>query len=356
MPSLFSSSAIARVTGFTSLVLLAIATPVHAAYESFTLSPGFRPDPAVGTGESGGSRQTSCGYVDSAGAPDHVLTLQDAFEYLRVSVESEGDVSLLIEGPGGQICSDDVVGLLPEVEGYWPEGTYRFWIGDFNQAGYDYTLRISQNSRNNSDQSDSQDSPDLTLEPGFSPSRQVLRGRSGGDRQTDCGYMKRSSEPNHVVELAEPFEYLRASVSAPGDVTLLIAGPGGEICSDDVVDLLPQIEGYWPEGTYRFWIGDFTQAGYSYELTFSESRSNENDHDSSDAQRRSFGNLPSIGDFTVIRNTYYDDEPFREFDAEVDGVRQRWWANCDTNALGTGERTAPPSSHARTIAEYVCED
>lgn len=343
-----SSSVIARIAGFAALLVLTVPAPARASYESFTLSPGFRPDPMVGTGESGGARQTTCGYVDATSSPDHVMTLEEPFEYLRVSVAAAGDVSLLIEGPGGQICSDDVVGVLPQVEGYWPEGVYRFWIGDDNRASYDYTLRISQYESDESTGDEA--SPELTLSPGFSSNR-VLRGESGGDRLSDCGYVKRLGMPNHVVELTDDFDDLRVNVNAPGDVTLLIEGPGGQICSDDVNGMLPQVAGYWPAGIYQFWIGDFNRAGYDYELTFSES-----DSSHSDSQQRRFGNLPSIGDFTVIRNTYYDADPIREFDAEVDGQRQRWWANCDTNALGTGERTAPPSIHARNIAEFVCGD
>lgn len=353
MTGRFWPFSIAYLIGGLAVVSLTSTVPAQAAYESFRLSPGFRPDPAVGTGLSGGSRSTSCGYVDTAAAPDHVLTLEEDFEYLRVSVEAAGDVSLLLEGPGGTLCADDDVGFLPQIEGFWPEGVYRLWIGDDHRESYTYTLRISQQP---SDRDDDATQAERTLEPGFSPAPLRLRGASGGDRSTDCGYVKRNGAPNHVIELTESFEYLRASVDAPGDVTLLIEGPGGTICADDDVGVLPVVEGYWPAGRYQFWIGDFNRAGYEYELTLSESPLDGEDDHSSNAQRLDFGNLPSIGNFTLIRNTYYDSDPIRQFDAEIDGQRQRWWVNCDTDALGTGERTAPSSRQARTVAEFVCED
>jgi len=120
-------------------------------YGSFSLAPGFQPDPQMGTGLSGGGRSTSdCGYVDSADAPDHVLTVTEDFSYLRAVVEAPGDVTLLVEGPDGRFCSDDVNGLMPEISGYWPTVTYQIWIGDFagpSQGTHRYQLFLSEYSQ-----------------------------------------------------------------------------------------------------------------------------------------------------------------------------------------------------------------
>ena len=121
----------------------------------------------------------------------------------------------------------------------------------------------------------------LVLAPGFSPDPQVA-GVSGGDRATpDCGYVRGVDQPNHVVTLTQPFNFLQASTQAEGDITLLIETPSGRlICSDDVNGLMPEISGEAPAGTYKLWIGDYGDAaankagiragGYSYRLSLTE--------------------------------------------------------------------------------------
>lgn len=117
----------------------------RADYQSFTLAPGFHPDPATGSGHSGGPRLTEdCGYVDTANDPDHTVTLTRSFTYLRAYVSAPGDVTLLIEGPMGRICSDDVNGRMPEFGGRWQAGTYRLWVGDFSNSNYRYQLFLSE--------------------------------------------------------------------------------------------------------------------------------------------------------------------------------------------------------------------
>jgi hypothetical protein len=137
------------------LGLLTTKNATAEDYESFTLAPGFQPNPVVGTGLSGGTRLVECytlesngetmveTYVDSADAPDHVVTVTQPFADLIASVESEGDVTLLIEGPDGTYCSDDVDGLMPAIAGSWSAGSYNIWIGDFvgdGSGAYRYEL------------------------------------------------------------------------------------------------------------------------------------------------------------------------------------------------------------------------
>jgi hypothetical protein len=139
--------------------LLTTKTATAEDYESFTLSPGFEPNPAVGTGLSGGTRLVECAtgesngettiqtYVDDADAPDHTVTLTDEIPNLSASVESDGDVTLVVEGPDGTFCSDDVDGLLPAISGDWPAGTYNIWIGDFvgdSSGTYRYQLVLTE--------------------------------------------------------------------------------------------------------------------------------------------------------------------------------------------------------------------
>jgi hypothetical protein len=149
--NILKKSAIALTTCVLSAGIVFVPQPAQAQdYGSFNLTPGFLPDPQIGTGLSGGGRSTSdCGYVGAADSPDHVLTVNGEFSYLRAFVEAPGDVTLLVEGPDGRYCSDDVNGLMPEIAGSWPSGTYYIWIGDFagpSQGTHRYQLFLSEYS------------------------------------------------------------------------------------------------------------------------------------------------------------------------------------------------------------------
>lgn len=120
-------------------------------YCSFVIEPGFLPDPLTSTGVSGGPTQTpDCGNID--GTPDHEITITQDFASLRMHVESQGDVTLLVEGPFGRVCSDDVVGLLPEIQRDFPAGTYQVWVGDWQgtwsmDGASPYTFHVTEYSR-----------------------------------------------------------------------------------------------------------------------------------------------------------------------------------------------------------------
>ncbi|HEY9644166.1 MAG TPA: hypothetical protein V6C57_26975 [Coleofasciculaceae cyanobacterium] len=118
----------------------------------------------------------------------------------------------------------------------------------------------------------------LTLAPGFSPDPQVSTGVSGGSRATtNCGYVGAADAPNQVISLTQPFSFLRASVEAEGDVTLLIETPSGKLlCSDDVNGLMPEIAGEAPPGIYKIWVGDYVgnaAKNFRYRLTLTEKSS-----------------------------------------------------------------------------------
>jgi hypothetical protein len=147
------------------LVGLSLATGAIASSPSpapkaqdtlLVLSPSFSPDPQVTNGVSGGDRFTpNCGYVNALAQPNHVITLTQPFTFLQASVQAEGDVTLLIETPSGRlICSDDVNGLMPEISGEAPAGTYKIWVGDYGDSaankavgragGYVYRLSLTE--------------------------------------------------------------------------------------------------------------------------------------------------------------------------------------------------------------------
>ncbi len=117
------------------------------------LTSGFLPDPHLVTGTSGGTvsaaeldigKASNCaGFV--SGAPNHVLTLNSSFNYLRFDVASSGDTTLVLHGPSGWMCNDDTVGFNPRLDGPFVPGTYRIWVGSYDRGrNHDYTLAASE--------------------------------------------------------------------------------------------------------------------------------------------------------------------------------------------------------------------
>ncbi|MBN1946368.1 MAG: hypothetical protein JW797_11880 [Bradymonadales bacterium] len=108
-------------------------------YGTVNLSAGFMPDPQTLSGNSGGPLSArdiadtawgSCrGYVSDQ--PDHILNVGSNMNYLRIDVQSQGDTTLVIQGPDGWRCNDDTVGLNPRIDGAWMAGTYRIWVGSY---------------------------------------------------------------------------------------------------------------------------------------------------------------------------------------------------------------------------------
>ncbi len=137
---------------------LAQAQPAKAQriFENVTIGAKFSPDPMIVRGISGGSiaaagvasqKETPTGpcvgFVDEP--PDHTINLTSFLNYLSLQVESPEDTTLVISGPGGTWCNDDLQGKNPGVAGQWLAGTYRVWVGSYKQNNYHpYIIRISE--------------------------------------------------------------------------------------------------------------------------------------------------------------------------------------------------------------------
>jgi uncharacterized protein YkwD len=128
------------------------AQPV-SSYESFSITPGFVPDPATGSGISGGGDPVpnACGFggdINLSGAPDHILTVEQPFNYLRINVSSDADVSFVMQNAQNGVftCVDDSDGtLLPKFEGALAAGDYYIWVGDFApNTGFPYEIAITE--------------------------------------------------------------------------------------------------------------------------------------------------------------------------------------------------------------------
>lgn len=127
----------------TLAVILTSITPAFP--QTIQIEPNFQPDPLVVTGISGGSQDSQgCGRI--ATQPNHVVTLSNNFNYLRFTVESAGQPTLLIQSSSGNSCvlHDSSAGNIIEAPGYWEKDTYRIYIGDRAGGQHPYTLSITQ--------------------------------------------------------------------------------------------------------------------------------------------------------------------------------------------------------------------
>jgi len=147
---------LAVIFGMTLAPQKAISQISPPIFENVTVSPRFSPDPVTLRGISGGSlpargmserEETATGpcvgFVD--GPPDHVLTLTDFFDFLSVEIQSSEDTTLVVKGPGGAWCNDDISGRNPAIAGQWQAGSYFIWVGSYQQHEYyPYIMRVTQ--------------------------------------------------------------------------------------------------------------------------------------------------------------------------------------------------------------------
>ncbi len=98
-----------------------------------------------------------------------------------------------------------------------------------------------------------------------------MSGMSGGGRASDCGYI--GNRPSEQVTISpqyvEQSGYLRISVTAAGNPTLLIEGPSGRFCSVGQGGRNPQHVGVWPAGVYNIYVGDRQGQSHPYQLNLS---------------------------------------------------------------------------------------
>lgn len=103
--------------------------------------------PLVLSGTSGGTVSSNCGNI--ADTPNQIIQVTEPLPYLRLTVDSPGQPTLLIDGPGGRFCvmADNYSGSKPELSGYWQPGEYSLRVGELSQRQYSYTLSISQQKK-----------------------------------------------------------------------------------------------------------------------------------------------------------------------------------------------------------------
>ncbi|MDB9316087.1 MULTISPECIES: hypothetical protein [Cyanophyceae] len=126
------------------VMTLAVTEANLAEVPRLQIQPNITSEALVLNGISGGTVVSNCGNI--ANAPNHIIQLTQPLPYLRLTVDSPGQPTLLIDGPGGSFCvlSDNYSGSKPELTGYFMPGEYTLHVGELSQSQYNYTLSISQ--------------------------------------------------------------------------------------------------------------------------------------------------------------------------------------------------------------------
>ena len=135
------------LTKFVTIVLaisLIFASLQFVKAEVVQIERDFQPDPLTISGKSGGFEKSNCGNISKT--PSQVLKVSESLPYLRLTVESKGKPTLLIDGPEGRFCvlGDSYSEEKPEISGYWQAGEYLLYIGSLSPEQHEYTLSISQ--------------------------------------------------------------------------------------------------------------------------------------------------------------------------------------------------------------------
>lgn len=281
---------------------VADTTGAAARYGTAQLQPGFQPDPTNMEGQSGGQMDIRTTFSQCRGwiasdRPDHIITLTQPFNYLRVEGSSADDTTLVVQGPPGTLCDDDTAGNRnPRLEGTWPAGTYKVWVGSYNQGRFSrYQLQITERRSQGTVAATPTTAPtpleptgstgadgrygNFTIAPGFTPQPTIGVGQSGGQldiRTTspNCRGWIAQDRPDHVITLTTPFSYLRFDGVSTDDTTLVIRSSDGLRCDDDSGgNRNARLEGSFQAGRYEVWIGSYNQGRNSrYELSLTEAR------------------------------------------------------------------------------------
>lgn len=276
------------------------AASAHAQELNFTLSPGFMPDPMQRSYVSGGGQEANGIFgsdirgVACSGSisqtPDHVMTLTDGFDFLKVWNQSGADTTLIIDGPGRfLLCDDDGGEGLNELIEHsgWVPGEYRIYVGSYGGGVHNYDLFVSElpgsSAPGNASLPDTSEERHLAISPGFSPDPWRVSFVSGGAQSASSQFgtdMRGNScqgniatTADHEMTLVDAFSYLQLWTQADGDTTLIIDGPGKFLlCDDDGGSGLNEhIEHTnWPAGDYRIYVGSYSEDYLNYQLSASE--------------------------------------------------------------------------------------
>lgn len=277
-------------------------------YGSANLRAGFMPDPHIMTGQMGGTIQASQFAQTCRGTvnpqPSHIVRTQTGFRNIRFVVNGQGDSTLMVMLPNGQvICDDDGgEGLNPLIQTSSPPGDIRIWVGVYSQSnqGRPYTIGVTELSHISASNLNAPPGPmpgpvpgpapvsgispnspptfgGVNLRAGFMPDPHVVAGTAGGPvsaqavDQSCRGYV--SAQPSHILVSQTGFGQIRIAVNGGSlDTTLLVMLPNGQVvCNDDSEGFNPMVSFSTGPGTVRVWVGTYSQGRSGpYNIGFSE--------------------------------------------------------------------------------------
>lgn len=219
--------------------------------------------------------------------PTIVFEATAPFPHFQLTVESDGDTTLLVQAPDGSYsCNDDTFSTDPSITlAAAQAGTYRVWVGSYSAGTmHNGTLRVSSQPYTPPGHAQVQPQPPPTprgtLDPNLPPRsgsvtvvRRVPRDpariqlTSGGAEMVDrnaypgcLGWASR--EPTYNIDLQQARSYMQLWVrSAGADTTLIVRHPDGTFtCNDDCENLEPMVELIDPQpGVYSVWVGSYHQ-------------------------------------------------------------------------------------------------
>ena len=147
------------VAGTAAMTITAVAGPSLAqdyrqspTYGTRVVNTGFTPDPITVNLQSGGDINATRLGGECRGmiarAPDYRVRYTAGTTFpLIISVASDADTTLVINGPDGRwYCNDDANGLNPMVRFNRPRsGQYDIWVGTYGNSGlHNAQLGISE--------------------------------------------------------------------------------------------------------------------------------------------------------------------------------------------------------------------
>lgn len=141
-----------------------------------------------------------------------------------------------------------------------------------NKSGFSTIIIVVLSTSLNLISVNSSEAQTIQIDSKFQPDPLIINGKSGGNQQSNCGFI--ASKPNQVIQISESLPYLKLTVEGTGKPTLLIEGPGGRFCilADNYSASKPEISGYWNPGRYSLHVGDISKGQYTYTLSISQQK------------------------------------------------------------------------------------
>lgn len=129
----------------TALSLGALGTAATSVKAQSRMASTPLAEPLAMTGTTGGREASVCGNIDTTAG--QTVQVTEAFASLTFEVQSQGDYTLLIQGPNGFsecVFAHNYDGGVIKAPGLLNQGRYQVFIGDRSGQSHPYTLLITQ--------------------------------------------------------------------------------------------------------------------------------------------------------------------------------------------------------------------